>query len=67
MNFNRHGNKEIKIKLRSFKSSEHINEESDGPYILLKAVQQLTSGKAPGADASPTEVYKAGGYQWQRN
>ena len=23
---------EIKIKLRSFKSSEHINEKGDGPY-----------------------------------
>ena len=23
---------QIKIKLRSFKSSKHINEESDGPY-----------------------------------
>ena len=26
-----------------------------------KAVQQLSSGKAPGADAIPVEVYKAGG------
>ena len=26
-----------------------------------KAVQQLSSGKAPGADAIPAEVYKAGG------
>ena len=32
-----------------------------------KAVQQLSSGKAPGADAIPAEVYKAGGYPWQRN
>ena len=27
----------------------------------IKAVQQLSSGKAPGADAIPAEVYKAGG------
>ena len=27
-----------------------------------KAVQQLSSGKAPGADAIPAEVCKAGGY-----
>ena len=26
-----------------------------------KAVQQLSSGKAPGTDAIPAEVYKAGG------
>ena len=26
-----------------------------------KAVQQLSSGKAPGADTIPAEVYKAGG------
>ena len=26
-----------------------------------KVVQQLSSGKAPGADAIPAEVYKAGG------
>ena len=26
-----------------------------------KAVQQLSSGKDPGADAIPAEVYKAGG------
>ena len=26
-----------------------------------KTVQQLSSGKAPGADASPEEIYKAGG------
>ena len=32
-----------------------------------KAVQQLSSGKAPGADEIPAEVYKAGGYPWQRN
>ena len=32
-----------------------------------KAVQQLSSGKAPGADAIPAEVYKAGVYPWQRN
>ena len=32
-----------------------------------KAVQQLSSGKTPGADAIPAEVYKAGGYPWQRN
>ena len=27
----------------------------------IKAVQQLSSGEAPGADAIPAEVYKAGG------
>ena len=33
-----------------------------------KAVQQLSSGKAQGADAIPGEVYKAGvSYPWQRN
>ena len=32
-----------------------------------KAVQQLSLGKAPGADAITAEVYKAGGYPWQRN
>ena len=32
-----------------------------------KAVQQLSSGKAPGTDANPAEIYKAGGYPWQRN
>ena len=41
-----------------------------------KAAQQLSSGKAPGADAVPAEIYKAaggggggggGGYPWQRN
>ena len=32
-----------------------------------KAVQQLSSGKAPGVDAIPADVYKAGGYPWQRN
>ena len=38
-----------------------------------KTVQQLSSGKAPGADAITAEVYKAvgrgwgWGYQWQRN
>ena len=26
-----------------------------------KAIQDLSSGKAPGADAFPAEVYKAGG------
>ena len=31
-----------------------------------KAVQQLSFGKAPGADPIPAEVYKAGGYLWQR-
>ena len=31
-----------------------------------KAVQQLSSGKAPGAAAIPAEVYKAGSYPWQR-
>ena len=29
-----------------------------------KAVQQLSSGKAPGADTIPAKVYKAGGYPW---
>ena len=32
-----------------------------------KAVQQLSSGKAPDTDAFPAEVYRAGGYLWQRN
>ena len=32
-----------------------------------KAVQQLSSGKAPGTDAIPAEVYEAGVYPWQRN
>ena len=32
-----------------------------------KAVQQLSSGKDPGADAIPAEVYKTGGYPCQRN
>ena len=32
-----------------------------------KAVQQLSSGKAPGAGAIPAAVYKAGDYPWQRN
>ena len=32
-----------------------------------KAIQPLPPGKAPGADAIPAEVYKAGGYPWQRN
>ena len=32
-----------------------------------KAVQQLSSDKAPDADAIPVAVYKAGGYPWQRN
>ena len=33
------------------------------PTVMMKtrkAVQQLSSGKAPGADAIPAEVYKAG-------
>ena len=30
---------EIKIKLRSFKSSEHINEPEDGPYIKLVFIE----------------------------
>ena len=32
-----------------------------------KAVQQLSSGKAPGADAIPAEVYKAGGLPMAEN
>ena len=32
-----------------------------------KAVKQLSSGKAPDADTISAEVYKAGGYPWQRN
>ena len=28
-------NSKYKLKLRSFKSSEHINEKGDGPYPLL--------------------------------
>ena len=31
-----------------------------------KTVQQLSSGKAPGADASPEEIYKAGGATYGR-
>ena len=33
-----------------------------------KAIQHLSSGKAPGTDAIPAEVYKAGVYfQWRKN
>ena len=32
-----------------------------------KAVQQLSSGKAPGADAIPAKFTRLGGYPWQRN
>ena len=32
-----------------------------------KAVLQLSSDKAPGADTILAEVYKVGGYPWQRN
>ena len=32
-----------------------------------KTVQQLSSGKAPGADAIPADVYRLGDYPWQRN
>ena len=31
-----------------------------------KAVQQLSSGKAPDADAIPAEFYRAGCYPWQK-
>ena len=32
-----------------------------------KAVEQLSSGKTPSADAIPAEVCKAVGYPWQRS
>ena len=41
-----------------------INQELDDvPSVeeLGKAVMQMSSGKAPGSDAIPAEVYKAGG------
>ena len=41
----------------------------DFPAVMetRTTVQQLSSGKAPGADAIPAKVYKARGYPWQRN
>nr|VZI43364.1 unnamed protein product [Spirometra erinaceieuropaei] len=42
------------------------NEDLDLPPSLqetIRAVQQLSSGKAPGSDAIPAEVYKHGGPQ----
>ena len=54
-------------------------DEFSNAMETRKAVQQLSSGKAPGADAIPAEFYKArvcgggegrgggGGYPWQRN
>nr|VZI08871.1 unnamed protein product [Spirometra erinaceieuropaei] len=42
------------------------NVDLDPPPSLqetIRAVQQLSSGKAPGSDASPAEVYKHGGPQ----
>nr|VZI45369.1 unnamed protein product [Spirometra erinaceieuropaei] len=33
------------------------------PYETIRSVQQLSSGKAPGLDAIPAEVYKHGGSQ----
>ena len=52
--------------------SSSINEDAidrlpqidEFPTVMetRKAVQQLSSGKAPSADAIPAEVYKAGGY-----
>ena len=41
--------------------AEHFNSEFPTVTETRKAVQQLSSGKAPGADAIPAEVYKAGG------
>ena len=41
-----------------------INEALDQPPTLeevLKAIKQLSSGKAPGTDAIPAEIYKEGG------
>ncbi|KAI8793802.1 cytochrome P450 2D20 [Biomphalaria glabrata] len=41
-----------------------INEKMDDPPTLKEtelAIQQLASGKAPGADSIPAEVYKKGG------
>ena len=43
-----------------------INHEMDTPPTLPeveKAIHQLSSGKAPGADAIPAEVYKHAGPQ----
>ncbi|BHF68189.1 hypothetical protein SprV_0301122100 [Sparganum proliferum] len=43
-----------------------INADLDLPPSLhetIKAVQQLSSGKAPGSDAIPAEIYKHGGPQ----
>ena len=34
----------IKIKLRSFKSSEHFNEKGDGPYIHSQTYIDADSG-----------------------
>ena len=41
----------------------------ESPSILetRKAVQQLSSGKDPGAEGILAGAYKAGGYPWQRN
>ena len=41
-----------------------INQELDAPPSnekVSKAIKQMTSGKAPGPDAIPAEVYKMGG------
>ena len=34
---------------------------------IRKAVQKLSFGKTTGTDAVPAELYKAGGYPWQRS
>ena len=50
-------------------STDRVNVLLDEfPTVMetRKAVQQLSSGKGPGADAVPVEVYKAGGSPWQR-
>ena len=40
-----------------------IEEMSNPPTIIevTKAIKQMSSGKAPGADGIPPEVYKCGG------
>uniref|UniRef100_A0A183TCB5 COesterase domain-containing protein n=1 Tax=Schistocephalus solidus TaxID=70667 RepID=A0A183TCB5_SCHSO len=45
---------------------EEINADLDLPPSLqekIRAVQQLSSGKAPGSDAIPADIYKHGGPQ----
>lgn len=43
----------------------NINTTMDGPHSELEvqeAISQLSSGKAPGSDAIPSDIYKAGGH-----